>query len=80
MNPVIVVKAAFDAEGGVWIIESSDVHGLRIEAPTLEALVERIPVAIQDLMGTDLSDEDLIDTPIEVFAHAGTRVRLSLAA
>jgi hypothetical protein len=37
-------------------------------------------VAIQDLMGTDLSDEDLIDTPIEVIAHAGTRVRLSLAA
>ena len=80
MNPVIVVKAAFDAEGGVWIIESSDVHGLRIEAPTLEALVERIPVAIQDLLGTDLSDAALMDTPVEVIARAGTRVRLSLAA
>jgi len=80
MNQVIVAKAAFDAEAGVWIIESSDIRGLRIEAPTLEALVVRIPVAIQDLMGTDLTDASLMDTPVEVIPHAGTRVRLSLAA
>jgi len=80
MNPVIVVKAAFDAEAGVWIIESSDVHGLRIEAPTLERLVERIPGAIQDLLGSGDDEAGLRDTPIEVIAHASTRVRLSLAA
>lgn len=49
MRQVIVVEAAYDPEPGVWITESADVHGLRIEAATLEALIARIPGAIQDL-------------------------------
>lgn len=75
MTQVIVVKAAFDPEAGVWYTESSDVHGLRIEAPTLDALVERVPGAVQDLLEEDGQSGDL-DIPIEVIAHASTRVRL----
>jgi hypothetical protein len=76
MSQVIVVKASYDAEAGVWITESADVHGLRIEAATLEALIARIPGAVQDLLDDDLAQ----DIPIEIVAHASTRVSASLAA
>jgi hypothetical protein len=75
MTEVIVVKAAFDAEAGVWFTESSDVYGLRIEAPTLDALVERVPGAVQDLLEVDGQSGGLV-IPIEVIAHASTRVRI----
>ncbi len=79
MTKVIVVKAAFDSEAGVWYTESGDVYGLRIEAPTLDALVERVPGAIQDLLEEDGQSAGL-DIPIEVIAHASTRVRVPDAA
>ena len=75
MSQVIVVKAAFDPEAGVWYTESSDVHGLRIEAATLDALVERVPGAVQDLLEAD-GQADGLDIPIEVIAHASTRIRV----
>ena len=76
---IIVVKAAFDAEARVWFTESSDVHGLRLEADTLEALVERLPGAVQDLLEDEPGGNGR-DIPIELIAHASTRVRLSAAA
>jgi hypothetical protein len=75
MSSVIVVMAAYDPEAGVWYIESSDVHGLRIEAPTLDALVERIPGAVRDLL-EDGEEGFEGDIPIEVIAHASTRLRI----
>ena len=73
MSDVIIVKAAYDAEAGVWYVESSDVHGLRLEGVTLEGLVERLPGAIADL----LEEEPFRDRPIEVIAHASTRLGLA---
>jgi hypothetical protein len=75
MTPAIVVKAAFDAEARVWFIESSDVHGLRLEARTFDILVARIPGAVQDLLE---GQEDFhgLDIPIEVMAHASTQARV----
>lgn len=78
MNRLIVVKATFDAEAGVWWTESSDVYGLRIEAASLEALMERIPGAVQDLLEDEGGQGG--DIAIEVVAHASTRVRLPQAA
>jgi len=72
MSQVIVVKAAFDPEAGVWYTESSDVYGLRIEAPTLDALVERVPGAVQDLLEHDGQSGGL-DIPIEVIAYPAFR-------
>ncbi len=75
MSQVIIVKATYDADAEVWYTESSDVHGLRIEAPTLDALMARLPGAVRDL----LEDDDGApgsDIPIEVIAHASTRVRI----
>ncbi|MGH7016565.1 MAG: DUF1902 domain-containing protein, partial [Caulobacteraceae bacterium] len=74
MSEIIVVKAAFDPEAEVWYTESSDVHGLRIEARTLDALVARIPDAVRDLL-EDGEERTEFDIPIEVIAHASTRLR-----
>jgi hypothetical protein len=71
---LIVVKAAFDADAGVWFVEDSgDLHGLNLEAPSLEALVAKLPDAVADLLQGSGIDE----APIEIIAHARTRVRLA---
>ncbi len=77
---VIVVKAARDQEAGVWFVESSDVPGLNLEADSLDALADQLPGAILDLLeaGGGLGDGDY-DVPVELIAHASTRVRLSAA-
>lgn len=75
MTQVIVVKATFDPDASVWYTESSDLHGLRIEAATLDALVERLPGAVQDLL-EDTEEFAGHDFPIEVIAHASTRLRI----
>ena len=76
MTRVIVVKVAFDPEAGVWYTEPSDVYGLRIEAATLDALVERVPGAVQNLLEDEVDQSGGLDIPIEVIAHASTRVRV----
>ncbi len=75
MSDIIIVKANFDPDAAVWYTESSDIHGLRIEAASLDALVARIPGAVQDLL-EDGDDRGMRDIPIEVIAHASTRVRI----
>jgi predicted RNase H-like HicB family nuclease len=47
---VIEVQAQWDPEAGVWWAESADLPGLVSEAPTLDALIERVSVAIPDLL------------------------------
>jgi hypothetical protein len=79
---VIVVKAARDAEAGVWFVESSDVAGLNLESATLEGLAEKLPGAILDLLeaGGDLpAGAGALDVPVELIAHASTRVRIAAA-
>jgi hypothetical protein len=80
VSKLIVVKATFDAEAGVWFTESSDLHGLNIEAPTIEALMLRIPGAVQDLLEDRDGGGELRDVPIELIAHASTRVQVGRAA
>ncbi len=75
MGEVIVVKAVRDADAGVWLVESSDVPGLRLEGETLEELAEKLPGAILDLLETAGDLDGGIDVPVELIAHASTRVR-----
>ena len=72
------MKAAYDAEAAVWFVESSDLEGVNAEAPTLEALLQKLPGVVFDLL-EDEGPEDL-ELPIELVAHARTRVRGSTAA
>ena len=77
---VIIVKAARDQEAGVWFIESSDVPGLHLEAESLEALADQLPGAILDLLeASGQLPADGRDVPVELIAHASTRVRLAAA-
>ena len=61
----LVVTAAFDADADVWFVESSDVPGLHLEAPSVEALRNKLPGAILDLLETEHSDERLA-APVDV--------------
>jgi hypothetical protein len=79
MPRVIVVKAARDAEAGVWFVESSDVPGLNLEADTLEALADKLPGAVLDLLEARGELDPGRDVPIELIAHASTRVRVAAA-
>lgn len=78
---LIVVKAAFDPEAGVWFVEDSDLYGLNAEAESLEALVEKLPIIAADLLlANGMDAQSVEDIPIELVAHARTRIRLGKAA
>ncbi len=76
---LIVVKAAFDEDAGVWFVESSDLPGLNAEAPSVEELLRKVEVAAADLLEEGDASFDL-DVPIELVAHASARARVRSAA
>lgn len=47
---MLEIRADWDDEAQVWVATSDDVPGLATEAPTMEALVERLRVIIPELM------------------------------
>lgn len=52
MAATIEVRAQWDPEARVWWAESADLPGLVSEAPTLDALIERVSAVIPDLLAT----------------------------
>jgi predicted RNase H-like HicB family nuclease len=50
MSQPIIVNAIWDAENKVWIAESDGVPGLATGADTLEELVEKLKIAIPELL------------------------------
>jgi hypothetical protein len=50
MTKRYVVEAFWDNEAGVWVATSEDVPGLTTEAPTLDALVERVNAVAPELL------------------------------
>ena len=76
---MIVVKATFDDEAGVWISESSDLPGLHIEAATVEELNAKLPGAILDLLEDGGAAAEAYDVPVELIAHASSRVHVRAA-
>lgn len=57
---LIVVKAAYDAHAAVWFVDSSDLEGVNAEAPSLEALLDKLPGVALDLLEEDgLNDVEL---------------------
>lgn len=76
---LIVVKATFDPEARMWFVEDSDLEGVNAEAPTLEALLEKLPNVVADLLEANGAEAGH-DIPIELIAHARTRTRIGEAA
>jgi len=79
MTSLIVVKAAWDPDAGVWWVEHSDLPGLNLEAETLEALRDNLPGAIEDLLEAAGHTGER-EVQIEIIAHAHTRARLGTEA
>ena len=46
----IKINAIWDEDADVWVATSADIHGLAIEAPTLEALEPKVLAALSDLI------------------------------
>jgi hypothetical protein len=74
---LIIVRAAYDVEAGVWCVEDSDLPGLNAWAPMVQELGEKLP-AVLDLLEEE-GDSDPDDVPIEIIAHMSTRVRRAAA-
>lgn len=75
MSRHAVVRCKWDSEASVWYVSDSDVPGLATEAPSLEALRQKLPGMIQDLLEDDQSG----DIEVDLIAYAHDRVRVGTA-
>jgi hypothetical protein len=66
---IAVVKAAHDAEAGVWYVEHSDVEGLHVEGDTFDDFCRNVAGAAADLLEGNGDGE----IHIEIIAHASVR-------
>jgi hypothetical protein len=74
----IVIKAGFDLDEKIWIVESSDVQGLNVEAEAFDVFQAKIVVVLQDLLEDAMGAP--FDLPIEIIAHVRRRVTGSTSA
>ena len=76
MSRLIVVRATWDDEAKVWVVESPDLPGLVTEAENFKALDAKLPGLIRDLLEDDDHDGDTVEVPIEVIASYSSRVKV----
>jgi hypothetical protein len=75
---LVIVRAAYDPDAKVWYVESSDLlHGLNLEAGTIEELRDKIPAAVADLYEAMMR---IADVTVEIIARTHTIVRIPAAA
>lgn len=72
---VIRIKAQWDADARVWVATSDDIP-LVTEAESVEALMNKLPSLIQDM----LDDGPDTDVPFELVAHHASTVKVRCAA
>ncbi len=67
-----VVVAGWDAEAEVWIVESSDIPGLCIEAQTLDEFREVVEDVAVELLeaNTDIADASAVPVFVKLPASA----------
>ena len=75
---LLVVKAAFDRDAGVWYVADSDVPGLTTEAATFDALCDKVTAIAPELLALN-GWEGGPDIALEIIAHATSKVRLAAA-
>jgi hypothetical protein len=73
------IHADWDPEAGVWVATSDDVPGLATEAPTMEALAEKLRTMIPELLEANqlLSSGQSDAIAFELTSHRQERVRLA---
>ncbi len=75
---VLKVAARWDEEGRVWWAESADIPGLVTEAPTFDALIERITQIAPEII--ELNRVVPIGTEIVIAVTGAREARLKVAA
>lgn len=78
MGRTIRIEAKWDSEAGVWVAESNDLP-LVTEAPTVEAMMAKLPGIIQDLLQDEDDGQD-IEIPFELISHSCNSVRVRARA
>ena len=64
-----LVKAIWDAEGGVWVATSDDVRGLVTESKTFEALLKKLRGLVPELLELNGAMPRSGRAPHRVIAH-----------
>ena len=75
---LLVVKASFDRDAGVWYVSDTEVPGLATEASSFEALCERVVELAPELLELN-GWQDGREVAIEIIAHTTSKVRLAAA-
>jgi hypothetical protein len=60
------IAASWDAEAQVWVATSEDVLGLVTEAPTLDALMEKLRVMVPELLELNGQVSNVGGQPAEI--------------
>ncbi len=77
---MILVRAIWDAEAGVWVAHSEDIYGLNIEAESVEALEPKVINAIADLLEVNGYTGSFSELPVHFMAERTSRVPTPRAA
>jgi len=54
------ITFSWDDEASVWIAESQDIPGLILESGSFDALVERVKIAVPDLLELNRADNEQV--------------------
>lgn len=71
MKTLHIVRTFWDEEAHVWCAEGVNFMGLATEAPTVDALIEKLPALIADLEEAN-NEVDTIDIPLQLLVEAST--------
>jgi len=73
------VQADWDPEANVWVATSEDVPGLATEAPTIEALTEKLRILVPELLEANqvFSGDQPQTVSFELTGHRFESVRLA---
>ncbi len=71
---LILVRADWDDEAGMWNASSADIEGLATEAATLEELREKVLVMVAELAELNGLDSRLPEIPIHIMAGQTARI------
>ena len=73
-HTLILVRADWDDEAGVWTASSADIQGLATEAATLEELREKVLVMVAELAELNGLNSRLPEIPIHIMAGQTARI------
>jgi hypothetical protein len=74
-SSIIIVRADWDEDAGVWTASSADIEGLATEAPTLEELRDKVLTMVEELAELNGGASDLPEIPVHILAGQTMRVR-----